>query len=105
MTAYGDSHTNFNDSALLAGGLGGGALIGGALVTGVMNHLAGARARRESAWNEATWVRALQLSELLTKHHADRANRAETDNARLRADNARLRGAPALAKARSLLRR
>lgn len=105
MTAYGDSHTGFSDNALLAGGLGGGAAIGGALVAGVMNHLAGAAARRKAAWNEETWQNALALSEMLHKRTFDRAVRAETECSRLRAQLARTRSAPDLATARALLRR
>jgi hypothetical protein len=102
MANFGDSHTGFNDTPLLGIGLGGGAAIGSAVVTGVMNHLADARARRQTAWNEQTWQRALQLSEMLTKRALDRAVRAEADAARLRATVARLSGGATLATARAM---
>lgn len=104
MANYGDSHTGFSDNALLCIGLGGGAAIGSALVAGVANHLAGARARRDEAWNEATWERALQLSEMLHKRTLDRAVSAETECSRLRAKLARHSGGPALATARAMRR-
>lgn len=102
--ATGGSHTNFNTGAFSAGAFGGALSLGGAVAQGLSNGLQVIRQQRQQAWNEATWERALQLSELLHKRTLDRAVRAETDNARLRAENVRLRGAPRLAIARAMLR-
>lgn len=100
----GGSHTNFNTAAFGAGAFGGALSLGGAVAQGLINGMHSVRSQRQAAWNEATWERALQLSELLHKRTLDRAVRAETDNTRLRAENVRLRGAPRLAIARAMLR-
>jgi hypothetical protein len=105
MTAFGDSHTGFDDSALLKGGLGGGALIAGAIVAGVSNHLARVRLQRANEWNQDAWERALEISEMLRKRDHERAQKSERENASLRVEISRLRNAPRVAQARAMLAR
>lgn len=66
MANYGDSHTNFNDTPLVAGGLGAGLAIGGALIQGVMNF-------RQQVANDR---RRARVDALRRRAVVDRANAA-----------------------------